>query len=94
MISKFTPIIPNGSKFGELKASISLVLSFVVLLPLSILLWKNSNTSGMLKCPAISKDPNKFSTASFLNSSMGIYDPVIITDLFKFSSINERPEAV
>lgn len=93
-MSKLTPITPKGGRFGELKASISFVLSLVDLFPLISLLWKKIVTSGMLKWPATIREPKRLSTASFFNSKIGIYDPVSITVLFKFSSINDSAEAV
>lgn len=93
-MSNDTPIVARGGKSGLLKASKTLVLFFVDLLPLISLLLKNMHTSGILKCPATNKDPNKLSTASFLSSKIGIYEPVTMTVLFKFSNINERAEAV
>lgn len=51
-------------------------------------------TSGIEKCPATNKAPRRLSTASFLSSLIGIYEPVITTVLFKFSSINDKAAAV
>jgi hypothetical protein len=85
---------PNGEKLGVLKAVISTVLSLVTLFPLRSLFAKKTKTSGILKCPATSREPSRLSTASFLSSRRGIYDPVMITVLFRFSSINERADAV
>ncbi len=44
--------------------------------------------------PAIVKAPRRLSTASFLASAKGTCEPVTITVFPKFSSINERAEAV
>ena len=79
--------------FGELKAIISEVLSLVALFPLRSLFEKKTKTSGILKCPAIRSAPIKLSRASFFNSNKGIYEPVTITVLFKFSRIKDRAEA-
>ena len=92
-ILKLVPTSPRRPEFGELKAMMLLVLTFLDLFPLIRRLPKNIMTSGMTYYPPIKSDPRKLSIASFFNSSIGIWLPVKITGLLRFSNINDSAEA-
>ena len=93
-IVKLTPTSPNGPRLGESKATILEVLILVVLLPLRSLLAKKMVTSGIWYYPAIRRAPRKLSTASVFSSRIGIWLPVKITGLLRFSSMKLRLDAV
>ena len=47
-----------------------------------------------MKGPATIKDPSKLSTASLLNSDIGIYEPVITIVFLMFSNMKLSVDAV
>lgn len=51
----------------------------VVLLPRKSLELKHRHTSGIMKCPAMSSESNRFSRASFLRSEKGTWDPAAVS---------------
>ena len=53
----------------------------------------NTNTSGIIKCPASVIEFNRFIYASFLMKPIGTYAPVKIIVLSKFSSIKLNIDA-
>lgn len=91
-ILKLVPTSPRSPEFGELKAIMLLVLTFLALFPLISRLPKNIITSGITYYPQINSDPRKLSIASFLSSRIGIWLPVKITGLLRFSSINDNSD--
>lgn len=57
-------IFARGSKFGEAKAENDDAETLVVRFPRYKAWWKNRHTSGMVKVPAMMREPSKLSTAS------------------------------
>jgi hypothetical protein len=64
-------ILAKGERLGESNASNALADIFVVLLPLNKVELKHRQTSGIMKCPAMSKESSRFSRASFFLSEKG-----------------------
>src|SRR2546423_12331783 len=77
-------IVASGGRFGEPNASNALAEIFVVLFPRNNFELKHRHTSGIMKCPAISREFNRFSNASFLRSKKGVWEPVSMTGLPRF----------
>ena len=51
----------------------------VVLLPRKSFELKQRHTSGIMKCPAMSSESSRFSSASFLRSEKGTWDPAAVS---------------
>jgi len=66
------PSLARGGRLGDPKASRAEALIFLLLFPRKSLLLKNSVTSGIIKCPAITSAPMKLLRPSFLCSKIGI----------------------
>ena len=68
-------ILAKGGKFGDAKASNALAETLVVRLPRNKVELKQRHISGIMKCPAMSRESRRFSMASFLRSEKGTWDP-------------------
>jgi hypothetical protein len=68
-------MVAKGGRFGDAKASKALAEILVVLFPLNKVELKQRHTSGIIKCPAMSRESSMFSRASFFRSEKGTWDP-------------------
>lgn len=87
-------IVANGGRFGDANASNALAEILVVRFPRYSVELKHKQTSGIMKCPAMSRESSRFSRASFFRSENGTCDPVSITGLPRFENMKLSAEAV
>src|SRR5271170_3082880 len=87
-------IVAKGAKLGEAKASNALADILVVRLPRKRVELKHRHTSGIIKCPAMSKESSRFSSASFLLSEKGTCEPVRMTGFPRFCNMKLNAEQV
>ena len=69
-------ILAKGARLGDANASNALADTLVVLLPRNKVELKQRHTSGIIKCPAMSNESSRFSSASFFRSENGTCDPI------------------
>jgi len=86
-------MLASGGMFGESKARKRCVLTFVDRQPRNRRSWKKMPTSLTLSRAAKIKDMMRFRRASLYASQSGICDPVTMTGLPRFSSMNASADA-
>ena len=63
-------MVASGGKLGEANAAKSLAETLVTRFPRKSFWLKKRQTSGIMKWPAMIKDPNRLSVASFWSSNL------------------------
>jgi hypothetical protein len=86
--------LASGGQFGESKAAKDEADTFVHLFPRYRLWWKKRQTSGIMKVPAMIREPRRLSTASDCRAKIDAWEPVRMMGFPRWESMNERAEEV